>query len=132
MVKFLRRTSNRYSKLGRKRKKKQVWRKPTGRDNKMREKRRGYPAVVSIGHMKKNSDEKKLIIIRNIKDLEKIEKNKTILLGKVGIKKKLEILKKVKEMKILVYGTNIDKFLKKNEKKNKVVEDKKQLKEKKK
>lgn len=132
MVKFLRRTSNRYSKLGRKRKKKQVWRKPTGRDNKMREKRRGYPAVVSIGHMKKNSDEKKLIIIRNIKDLEKIEKNKTILLGKVGIKKKLEILKKAKEMKILVYGTNIDKFLRKNEKKNKVVEDKKQLKEKKK
>ena len=132
MVKFLRRTSNRYSKLGKRRKKKQVWRKPTGRDNKMREKRRGYPAVVSIGHMKKNSKKKKLIIIRNIKDLEKIEKNKTILLGKVGIKKKLEILKKAKEMKILVYGTNIDKFLRKNEKKNKVVEDKKQLKEKKK
>jgi len=38
MKKFLRRTWSRYSKLGRKRKKKQKWRKPTGRDNKMREK----------------------------------------------------------------------------------------------
>ena len=52
--KFLRRTSNRYGKLGKNRRKKQVWKKPRGRDNKMREKRRGYPQVVSIGHKKKN------------------------------------------------------------------------------
>jgi ribosomal protein L32E len=38
--KFLRRIWSRYSKLGKKRKKKQVWRKPRGRDNKMREKRK--------------------------------------------------------------------------------------------
>ena len=69
MRKFLRRTSNRYSKLGRKRKKKQVWRKPKGRDNKMREKRRGYPAVVSIGY--KKGKHKTQIIINNVKDLEK-------------------------------------------------------------
>ncbi len=132
MVKFLRRTSNRYSKLGKKRKKKQIWRKPTGRDNKMREKRRGYPVVVSIGYKTKNPKEKKLVVVRNLKDLEKIEKSKTILLGKIGIKKKIEILKKAKEMKILVYGTNIDKFLKKNEKKKKIIENKKQSKEQKK
>jgi len=110
MIKFLRRTSNRYSKLGRKRKKKQIWRKPTGRDNKMREKRRGYPAVVSIGCKKENSNVKKLVIVRNIEDLKKIEKGKTILLGNVGIKKKLEILKKAKEMNILIFKTNIDKL----------------------
>jgi len=45
---FLRRLTNRYLKLGKKRKKKQKWRKPKGRHNKMREKERGYPAVVSI------------------------------------------------------------------------------------
>jgi len=132
MTKFLRRTSNRYSKLGRKRKKKQVWRKPTGRDNKMREKRRGYPAVVSIGCKKENSNVKKLVIVRNIEDLKKIEKGKTILLGNVGIKKKLEILKKAKEMNILIFKTNIDKFLQKNKKTKKVDDTKKQLKEKKK
>ncbi|MBD3247626.1 hypothetical protein GF378_03335, partial [Candidatus Pacearchaeota archaeon] len=48
--KFIRRMHRRHSKLGKKRKKKQVWRKPTGRDNKMREKRKGYPAVVSVGY----------------------------------------------------------------------------------
>jgi len=132
MTKFLRRTSNRYSKLGRKRKKKQVWRKPTGRDNKMREKRRGYPAVVSIGCKKENSNVKKLVIVRNIEDLKKIEKGKTILLGNVGIKKKLEILKKAKEMNILIFKTNIDKFLQKNKKTKKVDDTKKQFKEKKK
>ncbi len=132
MIKFLRRTSNRYSKLGRKRKKKQIWRKPTGRDNKMREKRRGYPAVVSIGCKKENSNVKKLVIVRNIEDLKKIEKGKTILLGNVGIKKKLEILKKAKEMNILIFKTNIDKFLQKNKKTKKVDDTKKQFKEKKK
>ena len=40
-MKFKRRIWNRYSKLGKKRKKKQVWRRPTGRDNPMREKKRG-------------------------------------------------------------------------------------------
>jgi len=57
MKKFLRRTWNRYTKLGRKRKKKQKWRRPTGRDNKMREKRRGYPKIVSVGY--KNSGKEK-------------------------------------------------------------------------
>ena len=48
--KFLRRIWKRYSKLGRKRKKEQKWRRPKGRDNKMREKRRGYPITVRIGY----------------------------------------------------------------------------------
>jgi len=49
-IKFLRRVWKRHSKLGRGRKKKQVWRKPTGRDNKMRERKKGHPSVVSIGY----------------------------------------------------------------------------------
>ena len=57
---FLRRLTNRYLKLGKKRKKKQKWRKPKGRHNKMREKERGYPAVVSIGY-RKNRNERGLI-----------------------------------------------------------------------
>ncbi|MBU4308428.1 MAG: eL32 family ribosomal protein [Nanoarchaeota archaeon] len=132
MVKFLRRTSDRYSKLGKGRKKKQIWRRPTGRDNKMREKRRGYPAIVSIGHKKESSKEKKLVIVRNLNDLKKIKEKEMILIGKIGMKNKLEILKKAKEMKIVVYETNIDKFLKKNRKIEKIVEIKKQPKEKKK
>jgi large subunit ribosomal protein L32e len=114
-MKFLRRTSNRYSKLGKKRKKKQIWRRPTGRDNKMRDRRRGYPARVEIGYKQEKKQEKE-IAIRTLKDLEKVNEGKKISLGKVGIKKKLELLKKAKEKKLIVQKINIEKFLEKNKK----------------
>ena len=117
MAKFLRRTWNRYGKLGKGKKKKQVWRSPKGRDNKMREKRKGYPGVVSIGYKKKKSEKKNIRTIRNLKDLEKIKKNEIIILGNVGKKKKIEIAKEAKKMKISVQNLNIKKFLKKSEKK---------------
>jgi len=123
-MKFLRRINNRYSKLGKRRKKKQVWRRPTGRDNKMRERRRGYPARVSIGY--KKGKEVKNIIISNPKELEKIDKKAKIVIGNVGKKKKIEIVKKAKEMKIELSNLNINKFLEKNkEKKKEKLEEKK-------
>ena len=118
MKKFLRRTSNRYLKLGRKRKKKQIWRRPTGRDNKMREKRRGYPKIVSIGYKKSEKKKQKPILVNNISDLEKV-KSKKVIIGKVGRKKKIEIAKKAKEMKISIQNLNVKKFLKEAEKLNK-------------
>ncbi len=122
MPNFLRRTSKMHLKLGKRKKKKQVWRRPTGRHNKMRDKRRGYPAVVSIGYKKeKNSrgkiKEKNPIIIRNLKDLEKIRKDEIAIIGKVGKKKKIEIIKSAKEKKIEIMNLNIEKFLRENEKK---------------
>ena len=121
-MKFVRRIWNRYSKLGKRRKKKQVWRRPTGRDNKMREKRRGYPVVVSIGYQKNKEIKgkirgKKPIMVNNIKDLEKIKKNEIIILGHMGKKKKIELSKKAKEKGLEIYNLNIKKFLKKNTKK---------------
>ena len=120
--KFQRRTGNRYSKLGKGRKKKQKWRRPTGRDNKMREKRKGYPAVVKIGYKQDvkargNVEEKKPIMIMNTKDLEKIKKNEIGIIGRVGKKKKIEIAKIAKEKKIEIYNLNAEKFLKKIKKK---------------
>ncbi|MEN7982006.1 MAG: eL32 family ribosomal protein [Nanoarchaeota archaeon] len=119
--KFLRRTWNRYSKLGKGRKKKQKWRNPTGRDNKMREMRRGYPSVISVGYKKDKKlrgtlDEKKPVIVLNISDLEKLGKNEIAIIGRVGKKKKIEILKIAKEKKIEIYNFNIKKFLKENKK----------------
>ncbi len=119
MVKFLRRSWDRYAKLGKGRKKKQTWRKPTGRDNKMREKKKGYPAVVSIGYgtdkkVRGRLEGKNPIIINNLKDLEKIKENEIAMIGKVGKKKKIEIAKKAKEMKIKIYNMNPEKFLKLN------------------
>lgn len=124
MVKFLRRTWKRYSKLGKGKKKKQVWRKPKGRDNKMREKRKGYPKVVSIGYKKEKKlrgkiQKKRPILIHNLKDLEKIRQDEIAIIGNVGEKKKTEILKKVKEKKISIHNINIKKFLEELEKKEK-------------
>lgn len=121
-MKFLRRDSDKYSKLGKGRKKKQVWRRPTGRDNKMREKRKGRPAVVSLGYIKdKNTrgklNDKEVVTVITLKDLEKVGKNKIALIGNVGKKKKLELAEKIEEKKIETYNLNVKKFLKENSKK---------------
>lgn len=122
---FLRRVWDRHSKLGMRRKKKQKWRNPTGRDNKMREKRKGYPAVVSIGYRKSKEDRNKIngrdiVRVNNIKDLEKADKKSIIILGNVGKKKKIEILQKAKELNLEIYKTNPEKFIKNNKKEKKV------------
>jgi len=119
--KFLRRKNKAYSKLGKGRKKKQIWRKPTGRDNKMREKRRGYPAVVSIGYRgtKISRDalkNKQPVMIMNVSDLKKIKEAGIAVIGKVGKKKKLEIAAEAKRMKIEIYNMNPDKYIEKNKK----------------
>mgnify|MGYP001180347671 CR=1 FL=1 len=121
-MKFLRRDWSRYSKLGKNRKKKQKWKNPKGRDNKMREKRKGYPAVISVGYKKNKKDFGKIEnktpkIIMNLNDLEKTKKNEIAIIGKIGKKKKIDMAKKAKEMKIKIHNLNILKFLKKIEKK---------------
>ena len=94
--KFLRRSWNKLSKLGKGRKRIQRWRKPTGRDNKMREKRKGYSPLVSIGYRsdKENRGKLKLmtpVTIMNVSELSNLEKGQIAKLGKVGMKKLLEI-----------------------------------------
>jgi len=126
MTEFLRRNWNRHSKLGKRRKKKQTWRKPRGRDNKMREQRKGYPAIVKVGY-KQNEKQRKTIenkipvIIKNIKELEAVGKNKTIIVGKIGKKKRIEIAKKAKEKGIKIFNMNVEKFLKEIERAKKEV-----------
>lgn len=127
---FLRRIWRRYSKLGRGKKKKQKWRRPKGRDNKMREKRRGYPKTVSIGYGNEKKFRGKIenkipLRVFNVKDLEKAKPENIILLGKIGKKKKIEIIEKAKEKKIEIYKINTKKFLKKNKKEKAKMENKK-------
>lgn len=116
--KFLRRTWKRYSKLGKGKKKKQIWRSPKGRHSKTREKRKGYPKPVSIGYKKDKKLRDKIngkipVIIHNIKELEKIKNEEIAIIGKVGKRKKIEIVKKAEEKKIPVHNINVKKFLEK-------------------
>lgn len=112
--KFLRRTWNRYVKLGKGRKKKQVWRSPKGRDNKMREKKRGYPATVSIGYG--TVEKEKPVLVKNLNNLAKVKNNENIIISRVGKKKKIELIKKAIDMKIKIQNINVEKFLKETSK----------------
>lgn len=94
---FARRGWYRYSKLGNGRRKKMKWRAPLGRHGKMREKRKGADKTVSIGYGSKVR--KDIKVIMNMKDLNKTNK-KVLISTKVGMKKKIEIAKKAKEMGI--------------------------------
>ena len=130
MPKFLRHTSHKYSKLGLRRKNKQIWRRPTGRDNKMREQRRGHPAIVAIGYSTDRKergkvDKKTPVIVRNVNQIANIKKDQIAILGNVGMNKKIEMVKKAKELKVEIHKLNIEKFLKLNQKKEKKVETKK-------
>jgi large subunit ribosomal protein L32e len=104
---FLRPGWYRLGRVGKKIKRKQVWRKAKGGDSKIRLKERGYAARPTIGW---GSDKKirnqilgeSFTRIENLKQLELIEKNKSILIASVGSKKKEEIKKKAEEKGIKI------------------------------
>lgn len=123
MVKFLRRDCARYSKFGNGRGKKAKWRAPKGRDNKMREKRSGYPAVVSIGYKSKHKES--VLTIANQKDLIKASKDDVLVVASVGAKNKVSIVRKAKELGLLLKNVNIQSFLEKINNKEKKNESKK-------
>lgn len=114
--KFLRRDAARFPKFGKGRGKKATWRAPKGRDNKMREKRKGYPAVVSIGY-KKPLNTEKIIEISSAKQLEAMKKDEIGFVKAIGKKKKMEIAEKAKSLKIKLKNMNPEKYLKENSKK---------------
>jgi len=102
-IKFLRIGTRRYKKLGKRRKKKQVWRRPRGRDNKIRERRKSRGKRVSIGYRTEKKKRNKINgkvpkLIKNLREIEEIEKGELVIIGKeVGKKKREEIIKKIKE-----------------------------------
>jgi len=105
--KFIRTDMKRYSKLGKNRKKLQKWRKASGRDNKIREKRFGYPKSPAVGYKrpKKYFGQilgKTPINVYNLKDLNNVKKENVVIIGKVGARKKLEIIKKANELKLKI------------------------------
>ena len=111
---FIRQDSMRYSRLGKKRKKLQKWRKPRGRDSKMRLKRKSYPSVVSIGYKSPRKELGKIngktpVLVYNLNDLKKANKNSIIILAKIGAKKKLELIKHADENKIEIYNIRREK-----------------------
>jgi len=108
---FVRQDSNRYLKLGKKRKKQRVWRKAKGRDSKIRLNRFGYPKSPTVGYKSPKSMAGKIegltpILVHNVADLDKLTKSDAAIIARVGAKKKLDIIKKAEEMKIKIINLN--------------------------
>lgn len=102
---FLRQDISRHSKIGKNRKKLQKWRRPKGRDSKMRLKRKSYPKTVSIGYGSPRTTSGKIegntpVLVYNMKDLQQITSGQSAIVAKIGAKKKMELIKFATENKI--------------------------------
>jgi large subunit ribosomal protein L32e len=116
---FIRQYAHKKARLGNK------WRKPKGLQSKMRLKLKGYRRTVSKGYMGPKATRNlhksglSMRIVNTIKDVEKIKKEHegAVIAGTVGQKKKVEVLKKAKELGVVVLNIkDIDAYLKNVEK----------------
>lgn len=99
---FVRTDSFRHLRLGKKRRKLQVWRRPRGTRNKLRLRRVGHPSLPMVGHRSPKSESGKIkglvpLLANNVADIEKATKENIIIIARVGAKKKLEMIKKIQE-----------------------------------
>ena len=105
--KFLRNDWHKKIRLGRKIKKKRKWHGAKGRQNKLRLNRKGHQQRPKVGWgADKNSkgfvQGVEAIRVENVKEIMSIKKGAGIIIGKIGKKKRLQIIKKANEMKIKI------------------------------
>ncbi|MFH1451614.1 MAG: eL32 family ribosomal protein [archaeon] len=144
--KFLRKDWHKKIKLGSTVKKKRKWRAAKGRHNKIRLNRKGHSRRPKIGWGSKIGTsglvgDVRIVRVLNLKDLEGLKKGFTILIGKVGLKKRKEILAKADENGLIVMNkyknivgkkAEVEKVVKTEKKEEKKIETKKIKSEKKK
>ena len=111
------------------------WRRPKGKDSKMRKGFRGKRRSPSMGFSSPrlvrgfNRDGFKEVLVNNVNELNSVDpKNEMVIVGSIGTKKKVEVLKKCEELKIKISNVkDVKKFLddvkKKQEDKKKVVKE---------
>ena len=133
--------SHKYSRLGVRRKKKLKYRRPSGRDNKIRLNEKGRLRKVKIGFKGKKSQRgliknMKPVMIYNVNDIKKLKNSEDTIgiVGKIGNKKKKEISNYLMNMenKVKLLNLKPEKFLKSIEEKMKIIKGDKETKEKKK
>jgi ribosomal protein L32E len=111
--KFLRVDAHKMIKLGKGVRKNQKWHKAIGRQNKLRlgEKGSMQRPKVGWGSAAKIRDlifGVKAVRVENVKDLDKVGKGEGVLIGKVGKKKRMEILKKANDMKLRIVNRYLE------------------------
>ena len=116
------------------------WRQPKGKDSKMRKKQGGKRRMPSMGFSspRKVRGLDKLgfveVLVKNVNELNSIDpKTQIVVLGRIGTRKRVEVLKKCDEMKLKVtnvkdikaYLAEVDKKIAEKKKKLKELEEKK-------
>ena len=129
--KFIRKDWKNYSKLGKRRKNKQKYRKGKGIDNKMRLKIKGHLRNINIGFRSEkktryNVNGLRPVVIRNLEALKNLNKKEIGLIGNIGYKNKAEIADYALKNKIRLLRFNPEKFLKKIEISKKKAKEKKE------
>ncbi len=113
---FRRQDYHRYKKLGKK------WRKPKGRQSKLRRGKAGNSPKPSIGFRTERKDRYKIsgklpVVVNNINDLKKITEEKVaVISGKIGLRKLSVILKEAEKRKIAIVNTKRKKKVERREK----------------
>lgn len=106
---FIRQKATKFKRLEKK------WRKPKGRHSKMRRYMGGHRNMPSIGYGTSKKIRKELteIMVSSLKDLENIKENTKILLSsRLGKRKRIELLNKVKKLKLKIANIkNIDDYI---------------------
>lgn len=88
------------------------WRKPKGKHNKMRIRKKGKPPLVEVGYGSPRkvkgllSNGKKPILVHNPEELEKINKESevAVIASTVGKRKRLQIINRAQELGIEIYN----------------------------
>jgi large subunit ribosomal protein L32e len=99
--KFIRRNHDKYKRLGGRRKK-LIWRRPKGIHNKMRERRRGYPARPEMGMKSASKERKEIKVVSNLREMLNCKKGEEIIIAKIGRKKRQEMEKRAQEAGIRI------------------------------
>ncbi len=120
---FLRKDTHEMSRLGRARRKKQKWRKPKGRHNKLRAKIRNVGSYPGVGYRSPKPVRGtiagfKPVLIKNEKDLAKIKAGEIAVLASVGLKNKIQIAKKASNLSFKFLNFDANKFLAEVQKKS--------------
>ena len=113
---FVRKDWRELSKLGKGRKKKQMWRKPKGRHNKLRAKKRSVGKMPGVGYRSPKSVRGTFqglipVLITNENQLNNINPSSISVMASVGLKKKIQIATKAKQLGVKFANLDIDKFL---------------------
>lgn len=111
--KFVRQEGYKIPRVGKK------WRAPRGHDSKMRRKFGGKRKQPSIGYSSPKEVRHlhpsglKPVVVFTVNDLKNVKSNEGVIVSKhLGIKKKLNLLKKIQELKLNLLNINVEEYTK--------------------